>query len=77
MRDLSIDMQNNNISELELFYIELKQFYTSISQLQSYKSLIIVNTLANNVFQYQITLNKKTFSLIIPALYIFNLSTDL
>lgn len=77
MRDLSIDMQNNNIFEPELFYIELEQFYTLISQLQSYKSLTIINTLANNVFQYQITLNKKTFSLVTLTLYIFNLSTDL
>ena len=36
----------------ESFYIDPEQFYTLISQLHNSKSLIIINTLANNAFKH-------------------------
>lgn len=74
--DLSIDTENDNIPEPESFYIESKQFYTSIGQLESSGSLTVVNTPADNAFKHQITLSDKTVSIITLALYILNLSTD-
>lgn len=39
--------------------------------------MIIVNTLADNAFKHQIILSDKTIlPIIIPALYVFKLSTD-
>lgn len=71
-------MQNNNTFEPESFYIELEQFYISFCELKSLKSITIVNTLANNAFKSQITLNNETISpSIVSAPYVFNLSTDL
>ena len=72
--NLSINMQNDNIPKLELFYIESKQFHTFFGLLKGLKSIIVVNTLTNKVLKYQITLSDKTVLLItILALYIFNL----
>lgn len=69
-------MENDNILEPESFYIKSEQFYTSTDQLQSSKSLTVVNTLADNAFKHQITLSDITVSPITPASYIFNLSTN-
>lgn len=71
-------MQNNNRSELELFYIESKQFYSFFSQLKSSESIIVVNTQTNNIFKHLIILNNKTVSFItVFTSYVFNLLTDL
>lgn len=71
-------MQNDNIPELELFYIELKQFYTFFGQLEGSKSITVINILAYNAFKYQIILSDKIILPInVPAPYVFNLSTDL
>lgn len=69
-------MQNDNTLEPELFYIELKQFHTSFGQLKGSKSIIVVNTLTDNVFKHQITLsNKIVLLIIVSAPYVFNSST--
>ena len=53
-RDLSIHMQNDNILESESVYIKSEQFHTFFGQLKGWESIIVVNTLANNDFKYQI-----------------------
>ena len=53
-RDLSINIYNDYILELIIksFYTELEKFYTFFSQLKSFKSITVVNTLANNAFKH-------------------------
>lgn len=68
-------MQNNNTSDLKLFYIYLKQFYNFFAQPKSTKFITIVNTLDDNIFKYQILLSNKTV-LFITTLYIFNSLID-
>lgn len=63
--------------ELGTFYTISEQFYTFFGQLKSSKSITIVNTLVDNIFKYQITLNDKIIFSITLTLYTFNLSTNL
>lgn len=71
-------MQNNNTPEFEWFYIELKQFHIFFGWFKGWKFIKVVNTLANNTFKHQITLNNKIILLIIvPTSYVFNISTNL
>lgn len=53
--NLSIDIQNDYILKSELYYTKSKEFHTSIGQLPSFESLIVINILADNEFKYQIT----------------------
>ena len=77
-RDLSINMQNDNIPKLESFHIESEQFHTFFGRLKGLKSIIIVNLLANNTFKHQIILSDRTvLPITVLDPYIFNLSTDL
>lgn len=65
------------MSESELCYTKLEQFYISFGSIKDFKSKTVINTLANNAFKYQSTLNKKTvLAKTIPTLYIFNLLTN-
>ncbi len=61
----------------ELFYTKLEQFYILISQLQSSKSLTVINNLINNAFKYWIILSDNVVSFITSTYYNFNLLTDL
>lgn len=45
-------MQNDNTPELKTFYIKLEQFHAFFGQLKDSKSIIVVNTLADNAFKY-------------------------
>lgn len=47
---LLIDTKNDYVSESKLFYPKSERFHSSIDQLQSSESSIIVNTLDNNAF---------------------------
>ena len=78
-KDLSIDIYNDYTPEptTESLYTKSKQFHTSVGQMRGSESVTAVNALANNAFKYQIILSNKTVSLITPAPYIFNPSTDL
>lgn len=73
---LSIDTDNDFILISKSFHTESQQFYISICQLHSFKSLFVVSFLADNAFKHQIILRDKTVSSIISASYIFNLSTN-
>lgn len=77
--DLSINVYNDYIPELTSvsLYTKFEQFYISIDQMQSSKSIIAVNALVDNTFKYQIILNDKTVSSITPVLFVFNLFTNL
>ena len=70
--NLLIDAKND-ILKLESIYTKSEQYHISINQLQSFETLKIVNTLANNAFQHQIILINKAIFFIIPAFFIFNL----
>lgn len=75
--DLLIDIQNDNTFEPDSFYFESEQFSISSGQLKGSKSITVVNTLVDNTFKYQITLNDKTvLPTIVSAPYVFNLSLD-
>lgn len=50
--NLLINIDNNCTPGIESFYTNFKQFHTSIGQLHNSKSLIVVNTLANNAFKH-------------------------
>lgn len=45
-------------------------------QLEGFKSITIINTLANNTFKHKIILSNK-ITLLITTFYIFKLSTNL
>ena len=72
-----INTQNNNIPKPESFYIKSEQFHISFGQLEDLEPIIIVNTLADNTFKYQITLSDKTvLPITVPAPYVFNSLTN-
>lgn len=51
-RDLLIDIYNDYILEFELFYTKLEKFHILISQIQSFESLTINNSLVDNFFKH-------------------------
>lgn len=63
--------------ESESLYNMSGQFYTSISRLQSFDSITVVNTLADNVLKDQIILkNEIVLPITVFASYVFNLSIN-
>ena len=74
---MSLNIENDYTPKSESFYIESEQFHTLIGQLQSSESSIVINTLADNLFKYQIIMSDETAPLVTPTPYVFNLSTDL
>lgn len=75
--DLSINIHNDFMLESKSFYTKLEQFHTALVRLEGSKSKIVINTLADNTFKYQIILSDETLPLInVPAFYVFNLLTD-
>lgn len=76
-KNLSIDMDNDCTTGFESFHIKFEQFHISIDQSYNSKSKSVVDTLADNAFQYRITLSDETVFPITPASYIFNSFTDL
>lgn len=63
--------------ESKSFYTKLEQFYNSFSWLESSEPKTIINTLADNIFKYQIILSDETvLPIITPVFYNFNSSTN-